>query len=261
MRKFFTFLSLAILSISVNCAYFKPKPDLSNSNISINTICQRVENNFKNLYTLRGRGKLISNSQEMSFTASANISLKMPDRLLLKLSSGFGMTVASLLIDKSTFTLFNSTENLVYYGDLDSVNMNQYFSLKLDFSNLTNLLSGMTTLRRSDRSSLLIDDNKYLIHVVEDQLQFKYWVDPEKFVVTDHHIFDSSGEKLAEYSFKYFKKVNKVHVPTLIKVTDFTARQQLTLLYEDFEINKTLSDSDFFIKLPENVKIKYLKSI
>jgi len=249
---------LAIICLSLNCAYFKPEPDLSSSTMTVNYISQKVSENFKNLNSLRGQGKIISNSPDMNFTASANISLKMPDKLLLKLHSGFGVNVASLLIKKREFTLFSPTENLVYYGDLDSVNLDKYFTLNLDFSNLANLLSGLTTIRNSGAASLFIDNKRYVIHIIDDQMQYKYWIDPKKFVVIDYQVLNDAGEKLNEYNFKHFRRENKVHFPTLIKITNYVTRQQLTLLYEDFETNNKISDSDFNIKLPENVKIKYL---
>lgn len=258
MKKIVLYITLSILILSAGCSYFKPKPDLSTSGLTIGYINQKIARNFKHLNSLKGRGKIIADLPTMSFTASANISLQMPDRLLVKLYSGFGIRVASLLIEKGDFTLFSAMENRVYYGKLDSLKLNQTTAVNIDFSNLASLLSGITSVKNTDNAVLSIDDKKYLIQILNENTRSKYWVDPEKFVVTDYHVYDNNGAKMSEYSFKHFKRSSKMYIPTLIKIKNHAKNQHITFLYEDFETNIKISDSEFFIKLPDNVKVKNL---
>lgn len=255
MKRFL--LLFFIILLFTNCAnVFQGKP-LSLENVTVQKIRSRVEENYWKLKSIKGRAHLSIESPEMGFTAFSNISLKLPDLLNVEVKAGLGFGVGSILVRNNQFVVYSSMENVVYYGDVQSFNLNKIGLADIQLKELMGLAAGLPLIPAIGKSSLDIDDNKYVITLQSDSLLKRYWVDPKKFVVTNFKIYKDDNQIFVQQEFSQFKKERGVYLPKVIKITRPEKRQRVTLFYTDRSTNKNINSDEFTIKIPDNAqKIK-----
>lgn len=245
---------LTVLLFS-NCARILQKKPLSTEDITVQEIRNRVEQNFWKLSSIKGSAHLSVEMPGMGFTALSNIVLKMPDSLFMNVKAGFGMGVGSIFVDKNRFAVYSSMENKVYYGDINSFDLNQFFQVNVKFNELFALISGTPIIDETEHSSLSIDESKYLITIKTDQGIKKYWIDPKKFVVTNIHLYDDKEELIVKHEFQKFYKERGVYLPKIIRVNRPKGNERVTLMYTDRKTNSGIKPKDFSIKIPDNTQI------
>lgn len=237
-----------------NCAKILRKQPLSTAKITIQEIRSRIEQNHWKLSSIKGRAHLSIETPAMGFTAVSNIVLKAPDSLLINIKAGFGLGIGSIFIDKDRFTVYSSVENRVYYGDINSVDLNQFFQVNIKFNDLFGLISGIPLITETEHSSLSVDNNKYLITIKSEQQIKKYWIDPKKFVITDFHLYNNRGELFIKQEFRQFHKERGVILPKIIRVNHPIGNERVTLMYTDRKTNGNTRQKDFMIKIPDSTQ-------
>lgn len=246
------FLVVLPVLLLMNCAQLLRKRPLSTENISVYDVKGRVKQNYLKLFTIKGRAHLSMEMPGMGFTAASNIILKMPDSLSIKVRAGLGLGIGSIFIDGKQFTIYSVMENRVYYGDIESFNLNQFLQINIKFQELFGLISGIPLIEESDHSILSIDGNKYLVTIKTDSLIKKYWVDPRRFVVTDLHLYNKKNELVIKQEFRQFYKEKGVVLPKIIKINRLKGKERVTLMYTNRKTNEKLKPEDFSIKIPDN---------
>lgn len=249
---------LAVLIVAVflffNCAQFLQKKPLSTESITFQEIRNRIKQNYGKLQSIKGRAHLSVEMPGMGFTVVSQIALKTPDSLLFNVKAGFGMGVGAVFVARDSFTIFSSMENKVYTGDINSFDLSQFFQLHIQFQDLIGLISGIPIILESNDASLSVNENKYLITVKNNRGIKKYWVDPEKFVITDLYLYNAKNELIVEQEFRGFQKERGVILPKTIKVTRPQSSERITLHYSARKTNGKLNRDDFVFKIPENAQ-------
>ena len=246
-----------IILLFSDCANIFQRKPLSLEDVTVQKIRSRVEENYWKLKSIKGRAHLSIESPEMGFTAFSNISLKLPDLLNVEVKAGLGFGVGSILVRDDQFVVYSSMENVVYYGDIQSFNLNKIGLADIQLDELMGLAAGLPLIPASGKSNLTIDDNKYVITLQSENIQKKYWIDPKKFVVTNFNIYKNDNQLFVQQEFSQFKKERGVYLPKVIKITRPEGRQRVTLFYTDRSTNKKINSDEFTIKIPDNAqKIK-----
>jgi len=250
-RVLFFFVAILLL---FNCSQILRKKPLTTDRITIQEICNRIDQNFQKLETLKGRAHLSVEMPGMGFTAISHIALKTPDSLAINVKAGFGMGVGSIFVSKDQFMVYSSMENRVYLGNVESFDMSQFFQINVKFQDLIELISGILLIDDLQNTALSIDENKFLITNKTELGTAKYWIDPDKFVVTDFQYYNNEDEVIVKQEFRSFQKEKGVFLPKIIKINRPKTAERITLMYTSRQTNKKLAAEEFLIKMPENTQ-------
>ncbi|MCU0646108.1 MAG: DUF4292 domain-containing protein [bacterium] len=247
-------IALIIVILITGCAHISKRAPLSLDRISIAQIRHNLEQNNLRYRSMLADAEISIESPTINFTAASKIALKKNDSLFIQIKAPFGIGVATIFVDKTKFLVYNSFENSLYFGDPQKINSKQFFPIDIKFENIFQVFSGIHLLDDSENDSLALDNNQYLIVVKDrDNIQ-KYWIDPQKFVVTEFQLTGLKSEKLATVEYKQFEKTEKMFLPKLIQITQPGRKTRLTILYSDRKINYPLEEKDFKFKVPSQVK-------
>jgi outer membrane lipoprotein-sorting protein len=253
-----TVVLVVIFLLFVNCAQsFKQKKNYLDSSITVPEICRQIEQNYWKLKSFKGRAHLTIESPTMGATAISYITYKSPDSLLIRVISGFGTGVATLLIAHNSFLVHSVMENKVYYGQVDSLNLSQIIDIDVKVKDLIAIFSGSVLISETENAKLTFDNGFYLVTTKNNEYTYKYWIDPKRFVVVQSQLCDNNDETIASQLFLSFHKERGVLLPSINKLDYAKKNQRMTLRYTERQINKKLKRSDFFVKIPETAeKIK-----
>ena len=248
-----TILMIMLFSIA-GCGRVLQKEPLSTENITISQIRERVKENYSRLNSIRTKARIIAEMPGLGFTAMSEAVLKMPDQLKVEIRAGFGMGVGSIRLEGQNFIVYSAMENRAYYGNIDSTDISRFFQINLGFRELLNLLSGSPYFSDNQNTKLTIDDNKYLIHINSEDRIKKYWIDPEKFVITDFQLYAGPDSLIFSQELRNYRKSRGIYLPKLIRVTHPQGHERLTVMFEERSINQKIDANEFYIKIPENAE-------
>lgn len=244
----------AILSVIAGCSHLSKHAPLTLDRVTIAKIRQNLEQNNLRFRSMMAHAEISVESPKINFSAASKIILKNNDSLLVQVKAPFGIGAASIFIDKNQFKVYNSFENSLYYGDPQKINLRQFFPIDIKYENIFNIFSGSHLLDDFEKDSLAIDKNQYLIIARnKDQIQ-KYWIDPNKFVVTELLSYNATTKNLVRLECKQFEKTNNLNLPKLIQITQSDRKTRLTILYSDRKVNCKLNAEDFIFKVPDQVE-------
>ena len=203
---------------------------------------------------MKAKAKVQIESPMGGFIFNSDVNIKKPDSLIVNLKLGFGIRVGSLFIDKKRFLLYNSYENILYYGKPENVNLSQLLQADLKIDDIVQAFSGIHLIKLFANDSLSIDKNKYLITSSNKNNTLKFWVDPKKYVVTESQLLDAEGKIIVKYEYKQFLKKNKIYLPKVIRIYQPGQQTRLTIFYSAQNPNYKMENKDFSFKIPEKVK-------
>jgi len=239
------------------CASIFRKVPLSIDQTSLAELRHRVEQNYLKFRSLKAKARMSIESPQISFMANSTIHLKKPDSVKIKLTAGFGLGIGSVFLDNKQFLLYNSFENTLYSGSPDSVNFQEFFPVDIRMEDFLQVFSGIQLLMSFEKEQLTVDENQFLVIGSTNIGTMKYWIDPKKFFVTKYQLINSENKILIQFEYKNFLKQNNVRLPKTIRISQPDKKTRLTLVFSNADVNPRIKESDFIIKVPDNVeKIK-----
>ncbi len=232
---------------------FRPS-DLSTEGVTITQILARVERNHAKLRTFKGNAQVSIETRQMQITATGMVAIQMPDLLKLDLKAGFGMTLGSLLLQGSQISLFSPMEKAVYKGDAHAFQQQRVFPIDLASIDMFHMAAGIPVINRMVNDSLSIDDGKYMIISYQPSGRFQYWIDPQKYVVTDVELYDNSNVLIGKQEFRQFSKEKGVYLPRLIRVQHTKGKERVTFFYNSRATNQKIKNEVFLLNYPESTR-------
>lgn len=247
------FLILATLLVS-SCAGWKRQPSLTLDGVTIAGLRYRIEQNNLRFRSARAEVEISVESPQLNFTAPSRLLIKQPDSLLLTIKGPMGIGYGLLFIDKQRFLIYNSFQNLVYTGDPKSNNGHDLIPIDVPLNQLLLMISGLQQLAEKTRDSLAVDRNKYLIVSSQDQMKRKFWIDPDKFVITEFQLADQKDNVLLKIEYQQFEQQGRLLLPRLIRIFQPQQNTRITMLYKIREANCHLDRRDFSFRIPEQAR-------
>lgn len=190
----------------------------------------------------------------MALTATGLVAIKMPDHLLLQMKAGLGMSLGAVLIEGKQFTIYAPMQNHVYSGTADAIKDQRLFPIDINSVDLFHSAAGLPIIEPMPNDSLTIDDGKYLIITYQPKGSTRYWVDPKKFVITDVHVLNNSGELVIRQEYRQFSKEKGIYLPKLIRVQHMKGNERVTFYYTGRAVNQKIDDDTFSLRIPENTR-------
>ncbi len=232
----------------------RKQPSLTLEGVSIAGIRYRVEQNNSRYHSAKAEVEVSVESPRINFTALSRLLIKQPDSLLLTIRGPMGIGYGLLFIDQQRFVIYNSFQNLVYTGDPQHNAGRTLVPIDVPLHQLLLMVSGLQRLDATSRDSLALDRSKYLIISSQDSWQRKFWIDPDKFVVTEFQLLDQDKKIVLQIEYQQFEQRGRLLLPRLIRIFQPQQHTRITMLYKTREANVRLDGRDFAFKIPEQAR-------
>jgi outer membrane lipoprotein-sorting protein len=238
--------------ILMQCAPTLQRPAVSLNETQWQVIPRVLENNFNKLETLKGQGKLIVETVDVSYNANAQIIFKNPDSVLIKVEAIFGIDVGSLFADRNAFKVYVPSHNTCYWGKSESIAKNQLIAFSMNYDRLIQSVTGLNKADAISKGILRRVGETLILYGKENSNLIKYWIDPQLGVVTKSETRDSQNRLLLSEEYSRFVKTNGVVVPKTIRIKRPIEKESFTLFYETIRANPKVQAKDFVIRVPKN---------
>lgn len=242
---------LVALFLLANCARRYPRPVLNYDDANWFDIARVTEQNFSRLQTMQGQALLSFEIPNFSRSISAEILLKRPDSLRIKVEAIFGIDVALLIADRDSVRIYSPFEKVLYVAPTDSLNFNRFFSVKMDYEELLGAITGIEHI--SDSCKIQRKDGKLICYIAVETGVIVSYVDPVLGVVTRAEELNKNGQIVQRREYDRFERKNGVIIPKTIRVTRPRDTQRVTIFYSDLVVNRKLNQKDFEMQIPGNI--------
>ncbi len=220
----------------------------------IDVVREIVRQNWEQLETLHGFGRIIMESPRQSFSGRAVVNVKVPDSVYIKIEAILGLDVGVIFADKKSFLVFSPMEKLAYAGaSEDTLNLKMYLGFDLTFPMLMHLISGVALLPDLDDAVMHNDGEQLEITGRKNGLSFEYSIDTKFGMVSKVIVRDDQGQVHLIEEYKRFVRVGSVRAPKMMRYIRPARKESLTLFYEQLDVNKPIPPKDFYIKLPKDI--------
>ena len=244
---------IAIVTLQSCSPAFRQKT-LSPDKVTLRELKEGVDRNYLGLETLRGNARMQVQMENMAYEANTEVKIQMPDSLHLKLEVMLGIDIGLFFGNRERFKLYSPQENILYSGSLDSVDLAKFFQIDLTYDDLLEAFTGTPKIIPGKTKPVTIDDGKYKLITLTEEGLHRYWIDPEKFVVTRYQFFNRKGSLRMEKEFKRFKKYDDIYLPRIIQIKKPHLKQYFNLFYTNHNVNKKVLTREFEISTPQNCK-------
>lgn len=245
-------ISFCLAGFLLQCAPALRPPAISPTETRWQIIPLILQKNFNRLGGLKGSGKLVVESPEMSYSANATIVYKSPDSILIKVEAIFGIDVGTLFADRNAFKVYVPTHNTLYFGASDALENNQFVTFKMNYDRLVKAVTGLNLADEIRTGILKKSDKNFILYGKSNGHYLKYWIDSRLGVVTRCETRNRQNELLQLEEYSRFVKSNGVYVPRTIIIKRPPRKESFTLFYESVTANPEIHTNDFAIKIPRN---------
>jgi hypothetical protein len=140
---------------------------------------------------------------------------------------------------------------VLYYGETEQLNLREFLQIELNTEELFEALTGLIQVPVHPEPTLSYADGKYVLSTPIANGQIKYWIDPQKFLVTKSQIIED-GKVVMSKEMQRFRQTQGMELPQIIRVTRPQARERITVYYTSQTINRAI--------LPEKFKLRHARN-
>jgi len=243
---------LAALSLSCGGTFYGP--DLV-SNLSAEELMERIEFASQKIRTCRANAKIAIVSPEGSFRGSVRLRIKMPDSIWIKVEGILGVDVAVGSFGAGRSIFYMPRENVVYMGRIEALQEENILPLNLSSSDMILRLLGLFIPRFEGLDSTFSinkDGGRYLISYDPRE---RVWIRSRDLVVEKWERVNDFGDVVLSWEGRSFRRVKGIVLPRVVRITDYSLRRRVTLIYQTVRVNPSMSKRWFDIKIPDGVEV------
>jgi len=229
------------------------------SRIQPQQIASHIENDFRHIETMQGKGLLVVEMPEANFRGEMQVHIDSPDSLFFKIEAGLGVDVGFFFANRSRFSHYSPLENAYFSGPTSKMNRLILFQMKISFDELLYAALGSFHFQLTPEMRVTVEDNRYIFTENRNESTLRVEVHPGRYSVEKVTITDADGTEIMRQTYRRFRKVDGIWVPHFVQIFRKDTRERLTLNYRSITLNKTLEKQAFTYKVPENAKKYRLK--
>ena len=228
-----------VLCITLHGCAPSPAVKLSGRSVSPQTVRNVARANHDLVRSLSGSGTISVETPEVAQSGSFELQLHKPDSLLVNVEGPFGINVGSVLLTRDTFLFYNSLENQVVSGSVNTNNLRRIFKMELTFDELMTLFTGGNFFGEDDGDpeSVMEEENQIILIYRTGQGRRRYFVDPVSMLIARIQHLDNNGKMFLEERFERFRTVGEVSLPRYIRLTQHTARRAVSVSFSTLDVN------------------------
>ncbi len=219
-----------------------------------NVIMAQVFERLHSFQSLEASGSIAVETPTFSNSGSIEIQLKKPDSLYFNIEGPFGIQVASAMVTRDTFLLYNSFKNQLLYCSTSRKNLGSLLQMDVDFSDIINLFGGVTLLGRESEmpSDYYVGDDAVVMIFKKPGGISKYWIDPENSTVSRIQILKEDGQIQKDILFSQYKLIDSIWIPFKMKINDLNSQKSVTFVYSKARAN--LKSVSFHFTIPDQAE-------
>ncbi|MCP4727328.1 MAG: DUF4292 domain-containing protein [bacterium] len=231
--------------------------------------------NSSEFKTFAADGMISIVSPELRGHYQLNVRIKYPDSLKVIIEGPMGLDGVSLLICNSEYTLYLNREDVVYYGDLDTLNysslLDKYTGIMIDEGSVLledvkdeifGFFRGCYNIDPAEMRAVNFEDStkseNIFEHTEASGLLLKYPLYSAD--LREISINDDNDTEAVNIKFERYVKSGKVRFPRRIKYTFPQDRSRMSIVYRNFRINNKIPPEEFILNIPEELLKKNKKN-
>ena len=246
---------LFFLFLIITCAVKIQEIDFSSKEFTIEEFKKEIFNNTQNLKTFIGNGVILFESIEKIEKVSAEVYIKFPDSVMVKLEGPLGLDLAYIFMSKRELKYYNIREKIKYIGKYDPGYLKELTGTRLKFVEIMELLGAnlIPNIFNYDKKIRIITgiEDYILIFKSGDGIE-EYFIDKKKWQIKKYIKLNENGKIILEKTFEKYARIDEYSVPRVVKYIK-PGEQQITLIYNKIKVNNRIDPSKFYIKIPEDV--------
>jgi hypothetical protein len=190
---------------------------------------------------------------------SAQLAIKFPDSVYIKIEGILGIAGLKASLNKKTYVVYNIIDKYVVRGETSAKAIQKTFDYNMSFDEMVELLAGLMRIRESDLPELTdftADGTYFLLTFKNAGGSRKVWIDPyANCAVSKVNYFDATDQLILEKEFSRFENINGIYLPRYVRVLRSREKDLLSLYFNSRVINKSFNTNLFRISYPDDIKI------
>lgn len=250
-------LTLCLLFyLTAGCATTPPIPDITK--ISPAQVQAKISRNFSKLDSFEGRARVIIELPGEGYNGTARVFINLPDSVFVKTEAILGIDIGALFMDARYFGAYAPRENVLYYGETDILDLQDFLQVEIETDDLVEVLTGLAQVNLDSTVTFDYEAEQLVVtRRVSDGGKLKLWIDARKYVVIRSELTNARGEITLLKEYSRFDTEKGIVLPQLIKITRPQARERLTVYYTNQKINQSIDPQAFRLKTAKNAKRVY----
>ena len=181
---------------------------------------------------------------------SATVLTRQPDSMFIKIEATFGTDAGFFFADRKRFESYSPFENTYFFGEAGQLRQLVLFQVEVTYDEMLSGVVGMILPPLDSTFTIKTEDNAYLLEGWRDKWQLRYWIDPERGVVTQAEQRDQAGNLYSRQAFKRFRKVNGLWLPQWLQLDRPGQRERFTMYYDRVQVNGKIAGQEFSMRVP-----------
>jgi hypothetical protein len=189
---------------------------------------------------------------------SAQLAIKFPDSVYIKIEGILGIAGLKASLNKETFVVYNIIDKYVVRGQTSANAIRKTFDYDISFAEMVELLAGLVRLRESELAELVdfsADDSYYVLTFQNDKGTRKVWIDPYANCAVSKILYYADNQLILQKDFTRFENISGTYMPRYVRVIRSKENDRLSLYFNSRTINKNFNSSLFTIKYPNDIRI------
>ncbi|MBL7994176.1 DUF4292 domain-containing protein [bacterium] len=261
MQKLLALVFITALITGTGCA---PPKEIIRQPVTVEGIkpmdlVRKNNENGKNLRYMKAVTTLNLESPKSANQLSAQIAVKFPDSIYIKIEGILGIDGLKASLNRQTFVVYNIINRYVIQGTTSSSAIRKTFDYDIGFDEMVELLIGLPRLKENELvhlSELSAEESYYVMTFRMPNEIKKVWIDPyaQCAVMRIRH-FDINGDIFLEKEFTRFENIDGNFLPRYVRIVKPNEKDLLSIFFNVRTLNKSFNSSLFTIKYPDDVKI------
>ena len=241
----------------------RPPPSLSPSPSSPPSVSRarafldQLHDRRQTLVRVRGLARVSYAGPHGKGTARQAIAIATPDRFRFELFSALGLAALTSCNGRRLAAYFPH-DKVVYRGQADPLTIARFTQVLLSAREVVNLLRGVPALPPPEAAWSESFDRQSGWHRLELSVAevetHRVWFDPTTSVLRRWDRLTPQGQLVSRVDFGRYQTVQRQAFPFEISLSDVSGRQQVTVVYEQVELDPVLSDELFSLGLIPGVQ-------
>jgi outer membrane lipoprotein-sorting protein len=252
MRKWIFLLAVGLyLSGCATLPVLPPQPP------PVEDLLKQVNARLQALQGLKGLALVKVSSTGKNFQAQEVLFVQRPALLRIESLGPLGTPQLYLATDGRELSLYDPGENRYYRGPATASHLSSALPVVLEPEEAVALLLGGLPLIDHETSSLRADREKglWILDLVSTSRgeRQSLWVHPQSFQILRAEIHRSGLSRCL--TFADFGQVQGLFFPKRIQLTSSEPRGQLSVEYQEVELNPAWEKQDFQLPVPRGAKV------
>jgi outer membrane lipoprotein-sorting protein len=243
---------ILLLSVSLGSCTpqrpIQPAPPLTAELPSAQQLLANFDARRQALTSLRGLARVVYADTQDKGTAKQAMAVSTPDRFRLELFSPIGIASLSAC-DGHVLAAYFPQDKTIYRGAATPLNVARFTRVTLSPREVTSVLLGLPIPpQHGEARPVSLDPERgwyRLVLVVPEGGAQVWWFDPRTLLLTRWEVLAEHDAVVARMNLADYREVNGQRFPFEIVLSDVPGRQEVSIYYEQVELNPRLPDTLF----------------